>query len=139
MTRTDRFPPSPDAPAWARRALREYLGDRVSEARRADAEVLVTELVSNAVRHGRGEVELRLDLDGSTLRGQVIDQGEGFEADVRERGIDEVGGRGLSITASLSDRWGVFEGSSHVWFELSCGEDGPAAPPELGEPPDEVP
>lgn len=100
----------------------------------AEAELIVTELVTNAVIHGVGLVRLRLAIDGDVVRGEVIDQGTGFEVEVRERGADEVSGRGLWLVASLARRWGIHEGSSHVWFELALRPAAQTAtPPQLGE------
>jgi anti-sigma regulatory factor (Ser/Thr protein kinase) len=106
----------------------------------ADAMLVVSELVTNALVHGEEEIELRLERDGDTLRGQVIDGGGGFEAEVRERGMHEVGGRGLLVVGAVTDRWGVFEGSSHVWFEMHARSTASEiVEPQLGDPPQEVP
>ena len=44
-----------------------------------------------------------------------------------------MGGRGLMIVESLSSRWGVYEGTTHVWFELDPGgADLERTEPELG-------
>jgi nitrogen fixation/metabolism regulation signal transduction histidine kinase len=50
------------------------------------------------------------------FRVEVIDEGSGFVAKERER--DQEGGWGLPLVEELADRWGTFEGSTHVWFEL---------------------
>jgi hypothetical protein len=60
---------------------------------------------------------------------------------VRRSGIEEIGGRGLEIVAALADRWGIHEGSSHVWFEMRLPVDDPAeSAPLLGtaQVPDEL-
>ena len=49
---------------------------------------------------------------------EVIDQGKGFARTVRERGFDALGGWGLDLVETIASRWGIHEGSSHVWFEL---------------------
>ena len=124
----------------ARALMREQFAGKIGRRQLVDLELAVTELVANAVMHGSGPIELRVELDDGTVRGQIIDQGEGFEAELRERGAEEVGGRGLMIVGALSARWGVFEGSSHVWFEITAGADDETVDaPELGTPPDEVP
>jgi hypothetical protein len=68
------------------------------------------------------------------MRGEVVDDGAGFEAEVREHGVEELRGRGLWLVATMADKWGIHDGSSHVWFELAFPESGnqPTAP-ELGE------
>jgi len=97
--------------------------------------LVLTELVSNAVVHGQGEVLLRLRLDTDTVRGEVIDQGQGFEREMRVRGPEELGGRGLMLVERLTSRWGIHEGTTHVWFELpahAAATDHPQQP-RLGE------
>ena len=111
--------PTKDAPARARAALRD-----LELPRRAldDLKLVVSELVTNAVRYGPGDrpVQLRLAIDGDVVRGEVVDQGDGEEAkiEIRESSPDEPGGRGLKLVDRLAERWGVHEGSTHVWFEL---------------------
>ena len=56
------------------------------------------------------------------MRVEVIDQGVGFVPTARAKPKTEVGGWGLHLVETLSDRWGVHEGSTHVWFEVSAGE-----------------
>jgi hypothetical protein len=46
--------------------------------------------------------------------------------------VEDVGGRGLRIVGSLAERWGVHEGTSHVWFELSPSGDAEPVDPRLG-------
>jgi hypothetical protein len=86
------------------------------------------------LEHGRGEVDFRLQLDDGIVRGEVIDEGDGFEHEVRERGPDEVSGRGLFLVDALTNRWGIHEGTTHVWFELAAQTDasGPLRP-RLGQ------
>jgi anti-sigma regulatory factor (Ser/Thr protein kinase) len=118
----------------ARAAVQDRFGADLTSAQLEALELVVSELVTNAVLHGEGEVELRLAVDGQRIRGEVIDQGGGFEREVRDRGPDELGGRGLQIVEALSARWGIHEGTTHVWFELAPPS-APVvpAPPRLGE------
>ena len=122
------------APAFARQVVRDELGAGTAPDVRAEAELIVTELVTNAVIHGVGAIRLRLAIDDDAVRGEVIDEGMGFEVEIRERSADELNGRGLWLVASLARRWGINSGSSHVWFELALR---PAArtttPPQLGD------
>ena len=46
----------------------------------------------------------------------MLDQDNGFERILRER--DRIGGQGLNIVDALASRWGIHDGSSHVWCEL---------------------
>ncbi|MEA2356471.1 MAG: serine/threonine-protein kinase RsbW [Solirubrobacteraceae bacterium] len=110
------------ASSLARQAVREHLVDILPAQTLADVTLAVSELVSNAVVHGSGEIELRIEADGQTVKGEVIDEGGGFERQIRdEGGFDGVGGRGLLIVGQLADRWGVHEGTTHVWFEIPLG------------------
>jgi len=106
------------ASALARQALRARLGDELPHAQLEEVLLVVTELVNNALKHGEGPIRLRMDYDGRVVRGEVVDDGAGFEAEVQHRGLDEVGGRGLAIVDRLAANWGVHEGTTHVWFEM---------------------
>jgi anti-sigma regulatory factor (Ser/Thr protein kinase) len=121
------LPRDPSALAAARRAVKRHCDGLLQAERLGDLQLVLTELVSNALVHGRGEIVLRLDLDGHLVRGEVIDQGDGFEHELRVSGPEEVGGRGLMLVKQLTSRWGTYVGTTHVWFELS-------ADPEHGEP-----
>ena len=90
---------------------------------------MISELVSNALVHGRGQVVFRLQLDEGIVRGEVIDQGGGFEHEIRARGPDDVSGRGLFLVEALTNRWGVHEGTTHVWFELAASPTNPGSAP----------
>jgi anti-sigma regulatory factor (Ser/Thr protein kinase) len=82
------------------------------------AKLLVTELVNNAVLHGRGAILFKADLDEDRLHVEVIDEGSGFEREVREHDGEAPGGRGLKLVESEASRWGLHEGTTHVWFEI---------------------
>ncbi len=68
--------------------------------------------------HGRGEITLRAHLDEDRLLVEVIDEGGGFERTVLNSDFDSIGGRGLAIVDAEASRWGIHEGTTHVWFEL---------------------
>ena len=128
------LPPDTSAPSLARAAAKRCLEGRVSPERLGELALVITELVSNAVVHGRGEVALRLQLDKGIVRGEIIDHGSGFEHEIRQRGPDEVGGRGLFLVDALTSRWGIHEGTTHVWFELTPETDAPEPPgPRIGQ------
>ncbi len=83
---------------------------------------MVSELVANSVIHGPGKtikVTVTADRDGS-VRGEVEDDGDGKVA-IREIEGEGPGGMGLRIVRALTERWGVYEGSTQVWFELRTG------------------
>ncbi|MBA0051383.1 GAF domain-containing protein [Streptomyces sp. AJS327] len=83
------------------------------------AELLVSELVTNALRHGEGAIQLRLLLD-RTLVCEVWDTGMAQPRRRRARHTDE-GGRGLQLVGLLSTAWGSRRtpGGKTVWFELA--------------------
>lgn len=109
------FPRDERAPAAARQALAEL---PAQVAPLDDARLLISELVTNSVKHGAGEtVTVLLDAEmPGRLRCEVIDDGSGFVPRGREN--REIGGWGLELVEQLSRSWGVREGSTHVWFEL---------------------
>jgi anti-sigma regulatory factor (Ser/Thr protein kinase) len=106
------------APGDARRALRRLCADHVEADLLGDAELLVSELVTNAIRHGEGDIRLCARVDDDRLVVEVIDEGSGFEYALRRQDFEQIGGWGLDIVDDLSSRWGVHEGTTHVWFEL---------------------
>ena len=106
------------APAIARRAV-----ERISSLDGStldDTKLLVSELVTNAVKYGDGaDVHLRVSARGPhQVRVEVVDEGAGFIPVARHRSPTEPGGWGLPTVGALADRWGVREGSTLVWFEL---------------------
>jgi anti-sigma regulatory factor (Ser/Thr protein kinase) len=109
------------APQQARRAL-EALNGEIPRPVLPDARLLVSELVTNSVKYGGlGPVRLELSVSDARLRAEVVDQGKGFKPKQRSGGLEEVGGWGLPLVEHLADRWGTFEGSTHVWFEIELG------------------
>lgn len=112
----------------ARRALREWCGARVDEDLLIDVELLVSELATNALVHGEGKITLRTRLDECRLLVELIDEGSGFERDLRRKDFWQIGGWGLEIVEDLASRWGVHEDTTHVWFELE------RSGPRLAEP-----
>lgn len=114
------FPPADDAPAQARAALEVFdqiLAPEVLE----DLQLVVSELVTNSVKFGpKRSITLSLQIEAfGRVRGEVIDQGDGERAKVvmqPEPSLD--GGWGLHLVDRVAKRWGVHEGSTHVWFEI---------------------
>jgi anti-sigma regulatory factor (Ser/Thr protein kinase) len=107
------------APGDARRALRNLCADHIENDLLVDAELLVSELVTNALRHGRGDISLRARVDEERLRVEVIDAGSGFAYDPRRSDFEQLGGWGLDIVDVVSTRWGAHDGATRVWFELA--------------------
>jgi anti-sigma regulatory factor (Ser/Thr protein kinase) len=119
VTGVAQLPRDVHAPARAR-ALVERLAPDVDGDVLADAKLLVSELITNGVKHGAGgPVTLELRVDGPRhVRVEVVDQGTGFEPVARERDRTDPGGWGLELVRELADRWGAYPGSTHVWFEI---------------------
>lgn len=111
----------PTSPRRARSELRTALAEDqgLSASRVSDAELLVSELVSNAMRHARTEATLVLDHHPGYVRAEVIDYGPGTPRRLNPEPLAE-SGRGLAFVANLSDRWGVEQGAGwkSVWFEI---------------------
>ena len=101
----------------------ERLPDPLPEATIDDLKLLVSELVTNSVRHGgvteRGVVSLRLSYRGGTIRSEIEAPGPPFAPPRPESAPDRTSGFGLVLVANLSRCWGV-EGAdaSRVWFEI---------------------
>jgi anti-sigma regulatory factor (Ser/Thr protein kinase) len=112
-----------EAGAEARRAL--IAGDgELPPAVRADVLLLLTELVTNAVRHGGvgPDESLRVDwrLWPRRIRVEVVDQGTEF-TQIRPRDTaGESGGWGLFLVDRIADSWGVGRSAAgtSVWFEI---------------------
>ncbi len=111
--------PDASAPKAARDWIERRLGPDVDDAKLATAKLLVSELVSNAVLHGQGRITLRAALGHGRLLAEVIDEGHGFSWIGRKPDLGLAGGWGLPMVDRESDGWGIYEGTTHVWFELS--------------------
>ena len=85
--------------------------------------LLVTELVTNSVRHaGAAAVELVVAIAVERVRVEISNPGRPFEPQIREAGVESESesGWGLFLVDRLSDAWGVVDESGYqrVWFEL---------------------
>ena len=112
------LPRHPDAPARARHLIAELGESRLDADELERAKLAVSELVTNALVHGRGAIMLRAGLDHDRLMVEVIDEGSGFERVVRKQTFEDLHGRGLMIVDAQASRWGLHEGTTHVWFEI---------------------
>jgi anti-sigma regulatory factor (Ser/Thr protein kinase) len=112
-----------DAPGAARRAL-QRLNGHVDDDLVERGRLVVTELMTNSVRHARltpvQQIDLRVSARRDLLRLEVIDDGDGFDlAATRCHPNQSPGGWGLGIVAQLTDRWGVdLSHSTRVWCEF---------------------
>jgi anti-sigma regulatory factor (Ser/Thr protein kinase) len=87
-----------------------------------DALLIVTELVSNALRHGAAPIELDLRLTDQTLRIAVSDALPARAPTPLQSDTAQASGRGLLLIAATSARWGWDTGrqSKTVWAEMDC-------------------
>jgi anti-sigma regulatory factor (Ser/Thr protein kinase) len=115
------LPLSLDAPALARLYLRRH-ADHLAPAVLDDALIMTSELVTNAVSHGRAEVTLSVQLGRAELTVAVTDGGAELPTVHPLLPPPESrGGRGLKIVESLATRWGITpqDTGKSVWFALS--------------------
>jgi anti-sigma regulatory factor (Ser/Thr protein kinase) len=113
------------AAASARNALLALDG-RLPAALLNDIRLLVSELVTNSVRHSgvaaHDPVRMQVQATESTVRVEVADRGRGFEPTPRDGDRSRPGGWGLYLVDQLADRWGVTRNHlNRVWFEMDCG------------------
>jgi anti-sigma regulatory factor (Ser/Thr protein kinase) len=119
----------PDAAARARASLLAL--NSALERFRDVVKLLLTELVTNSVRHGGGgpgePIEIELSSSPKGVRVQVTDSGAGFDGRPARRPDPEgEGGYGLFLVEQLADRWGVVSGPpARVWFEIDRTQGGP--------------
>jgi len=107
------------APSHARRVIDDQLRAHVDGRALDDVKIVASELVNNALVHGEGRITLRAELGDGIVRVEVIDEGTGQTPEIREHAEPtEPGGRGLRIVQTLADRWGTFEGTTHVWADV---------------------
>jgi anti-sigma regulatory factor (Ser/Thr protein kinase) len=110
----------PTSAAQARRFITGVLHSwRMSELAGGDVELLTSELVGNAIRHGDAPFTIMVSYEGDTVRVEV---GDGSPALPRrlQPTLDDVGGRGVHIVDEVASAWGVTrtQEGKRVWFEL---------------------
>ena len=104
----------------ARRFLRETLGTWELVELEDASQIVVSELVTNAITHADSACQLRLSRSGSTVRVEVVDGGAGTP-DPKPPTASGEHGRGMHIVAALAVAWGteqLEEGGKVVWAEL---------------------
>lgn len=118
------LPPERSAAAAARRFTREVAAPWALDPHvQADVELLVSELVTNAVLHARSSAHLTIERDGDLVRVTVADESKLLPR-LRDYGADAVTGRGIFLVDQISERWGVDvaddgEDGKRVWFEIA--------------------
>ena len=126
MHETHRLAHEPASVAVARHGLRDLLErEGVGDSVVYDATLVLSELVSNAVRHGRptptGHVEVSWSLEPERLVLEVCDGGRTGTVEAVEADADSDHGRGLMIVGEVCDRWHVDrrDRRTHVVAELA--------------------
>ena len=94
-------------------------GAALSFERLQSAKLMVTELVSNACRHGDGRIQLSVQSGRDGMRATVEDEGSGRRIATPDPRPAR-GGWGLYLVDRLADAWGVEGDSSRVWFEVAA-------------------
>jgi anti-sigma regulatory factor (Ser/Thr protein kinase) len=115
------LPAAPTAPAEAR-AVVEAIGSDLPEPVLVDVKLLLTEVVTNAIKHASRGVQaviIRIRTN-HFIRVEVLDPGPMFNPDPRPPGTGAGSGRGLYLVDTVATAWGVEpdQAGKKVWFEL---------------------
>jgi anti-sigma regulatory factor (Ser/Thr protein kinase) len=116
-----KLPPEPGSVARARAEVCHALEPELEDGQLEAVRLLVSEVVTNAVRHGGTRNEpVRLSAHwNSEVRIEVCDHGDGFTPQPRRGRLDEPGGFGLYLVGRLADQWGVeTDDGTTVWFVI---------------------
>ena len=129
------------APGAARTVVAECLDERVVPSALDNARLLVSELVSNSLQHGGGEVGDRVvvsvELMPDWFRVGVQDSGSDAVIAARPASVDNGNGFGLNLVQLLSERWGVqrlAKGGTQVWAQLPRSPLAGVGTPGSGQP-----
>lgn len=131
------LPHTPSSVSGVRKRLcAELRASGVYEEVADDAAVVISELISNALRHARplpsGEIRVSWSHEGDLIQLAVSDGGSMTEPRRTRAALSSLGGRGLSIVETLSDGWGVAhdDDGTTVWANLRARQspNGHAAP-----------
>jgi serine/threonine-protein kinase RsbW len=118
-----RLPHSAASATLARTLAEEELGPFLSADRAEDLRLMVSELVTNAVKHAPpepdGMIVLRLERDGSAVRVVVGDGGTHVDPNLAGFDSPSDGHFGLFLVDTRADRWGFsIDGEKCFWFEM---------------------
>lgn len=123
-----RLPVDKKAPSAARLAVQRTLVDYLAPRAMQNLQLLVSELVTNSLRHADlpddGWIEVEVSLSPQTIRVDVVDPGSGFEVSKSMQTRDNgPGGWGLLLVDRIARQWGVInDGVCRVWFEISSDD-----------------
>ncbi|NEB04457.1 ATP-binding protein [Streptomyces sp. SID13726] len=117
------FPADPGAVRAARTAVRNRLTAWNLDGLADIAALLVSELVTNSLRHATGPIGVRLVRPGGVPGVLLVEVSDPLPDPPRERvaDLDDESGRGLQLVAHAAHRWGTRPGTTGktVWFELA--------------------
>jgi anti-sigma regulatory factor (Ser/Thr protein kinase) len=132
--RLQHFAGDSSSPAAARGFARQVLAEppaATSPDLHDDVELVVSELVTNAVRAGATSITVEVELEAGRVLIRVRDDARGWPA-ARDADLLDPGGRGLPLVGAVSANWGVHEapaagGGKVVWAELGPKDSAPDA------------
>ncbi|WP_369248959.1 ATP-binding protein [Streptomyces sp. R41] len=117
------FPAEPGAVRTARAVVRGQLRTWELDSLGDIAALLVSELVTNSLRHAAGPIGVRLVRPDGVPGALLVEVSDPLPDPPRARAadVDDESGRGLQLVASSSRRWGTRPGGTGktVWFELA--------------------
>ncbi|GAA3441656.1 ATP-binding protein [Planomonospora venezuelensis] len=116
------LPAVPASVREARSLVRRRLAEWGAESLIDDCVLVVSELVTNAIRHAGAACALRLGGGEGHVHGELFDPGAGAPR-MRGAGPEATGGRGLQIVDALTADWGVTwppSGGKIIWFVLGA-------------------
>ncbi|MFF8862513.1 MULTISPECIES: ATP-binding protein [unclassified Streptomyces] len=117
------FPAEPGAVRTARAAVRGQLHGWDLDCLADLAALLVSELVTNSLRHATGPIGVRLVRPGGLDGALLVEVSDPLPDPPRERvaRLEDENGRGLQLVAGAARRWGTRPGANGktVWFELA--------------------
>lgn len=118
----------PAAVAGVRKNVAQWLTDRGLEEEAFATELILSELVTNAVRYGSAPIEVRLLYDRNLIC--EVSDSSSTSPHLRYAATTDEGGRGLFLVAQFAERWGTryTETGKVIWSEQTVGES------EAGEP-----
>jgi anti-sigma regulatory factor (Ser/Thr protein kinase) len=94
-------------------------GSSLASEQLKNANVMVSELVSNAFQHGQGQICLTVESGPDGMWAQVSDEGCPPAIATPEPRPGR-GGWGLYFVERLADSWGVESGAARVWFRVTA-------------------
>jgi anti-sigma regulatory factor (Ser/Thr protein kinase) len=123
----------PYAVTAARLALSD-IDSRLDASIAFDVRLLVSELVTNSVKHARvsedDSILLGVNIHEDVVRIEVRDSGPGFEPPPAAPPDDADEGWGLFLVEQLADEWGVDRDRQAVWFQIDCSRRAAGDDPE---------